>query len=708
MQKSKSWRGRLRSVLRVLFIWAIEAVFLFFLAWLMPGVSITTLEAAIVAVAVIALVNAVLWPLLSYIILPFAVLTLGLAALVLNGVLIMLASEIVSGFQVDDLWAALGLALGLTALNAILSGLVTIDDDNAWYRNTVRRRMRKRAAEVDTDVPGVIFLEIDGLAKPVLEKAMREGNAPNLARWLESGSHKLVGWETDLSSQTSASQAGILHGNNFNIPAFRWYDRGAKEIVASSSPKFVSQLEQEISDGNGLLAEDGASRGNLFSGDAPDVMNTASTLLDRSRFHTTDFYAFFLRPYNAAHTLLLTIWDIILEMWQFRKARRNNVYPLSDKAKRGGVYPLLRAFSTILMRELNLYTLVGDMYAGVPAAYATFVGYDEVAHHSGIESEDAFDTLKKLDRQFARLQTAAREAARPYYLVVLSDHGQTQGATFKQRYDKTLEELLHELADEQISVQAGADVHEDWKHVNVFLTETVHYDQQSVSKPLSRALKGRSEEGQVALGPEGVEEVRKAEAPVTIGATGEGEPSDIMAVLASGNLGVVYSTRRDDRITLEELEARLPRLVDRLVQHEGIGFVMVRSQEHGAIVIGPRGRYYLESDRIEGENPLAGFGANAPAHLRRTDGFPAAPDLLVNSFYDSSSNEGAAFEELIGFHGGLGGYQTQPFLLYPSAFDLPSAPLVGAAAVHHVLKGWLAQLKNGASEQGSESSRGAG
>jgi putative membrane protein len=702
MRERQSRRAPFRSILRVLSIWATQTVFLIFLAWLIPGVHIDGVAAAIIAVAVIALINALLWPLLSYIMLPFMVLTLGLLALVLNALMIMLASALMESFQVDDFWAALGLAVGLTALSAILSSLVTIDDDTSWYRNTVRRRMKKRAEAVDTNVPGVLFLEIDGLAKPVLEKAIREGYAPNLAQWIESGSHTLVGWETDLSSQTSASQAGILQGNNHNIPSFRWYDRARKTIVASSNPREVARIEKEISDGNGLLADNGASRGNLFSGDAPNVMNTASTILDRSRFHTTDFYAFFLRPYNAAHTLLLTIWDIILEKWQFRKARRNNVYPISDKAKRGGKYPLLRAFSTILMRQLNLYTLVGDMYAGVPSAYATFVGYDEVAHHSGVESEDAFDALQKLDKQFGRLASAAKGAPRPYHLVVLSDHGQTEGATFKQRYNKTLEDLIRELAIEKIAVQGDVDVHEDWNQINVFLTETVNYDQQVVSKSLGRALKGRSEEGQVALGPEGVTETPIADTSASRSGAVAEEVADNIVVLASGNLGVVYSTRRDERVAFEELEARFPGLLDGLVQHEGVGFVMVRSQEHGSIVIGPRGRYFLEDNRVEGENPLVGFGPNAAAHLRRTDGFPDVPDLLLNSFINPENNEGAAFEELIGFHGGLGGYQTQPFLLYPSEFELGEEELVGAASVHRVLKGWLTQLQGDASDNGHE------
>ncbi|NIV32017.1 MAG: phage holin family protein, partial [Anaerolineae bacterium] len=137
---------------------------------------------------------------------------------------------------------------------------------------------------------------------------------------------------------------------------------------------------------------------------------------------------YFANPYNFSRTLLLTIWDIILEIYQFRKARRNKVYPILDRKKRGGRYPILRAVTTTTIRELNVYTLIGDMFAGVPSAYATFVGYDEVAHHSGVESEDAFDVLRKMDQQLKRLESAAAHAPRPYHFVILSDHGQSGGA----------------------------------------------------------------------------------------------------------------------------------------------------------------------------------------------------------------------------------------------------------------------------------------
>jgi putative membrane protein len=123
--------------------------------------------------------------------------------------------------------------------------------------------------------------------------------------------------------------------------------------------------------------------------------------------------------------------------------------------------------------------------------------------------------------------------------------------------------------------------------------------------------------------------------------------------------------------------------------------VMMRSSEYGAVVVGGKGRYYLADDRVEGENPLEGFGPNAAQHLRRTDSFADAPDMLVNSFYNVDTNEVAAFEELIGSHGGMGGYQTQPLLLYPAEWELDGDELIGAAAVYRQLKSWLAQYDQG-------------
>ena len=99
--------------------------------------------------------------------------------------------------------------------------------------------------------------------------------------------------------------------------------------------------------------------------------------------------------------------------------------------------------------------------------------------------------------------------------------------------------------------------------------------------------------------------------------------------------------------------------------------MLVRSGEHGAVVLGARGAHYLEEGRVEGEDPLAPFAPTAAQHLLRTDGFAHVADIMVGSFYDPTLDEGCAFEELISFHGGLGGPQTRPFILCPPRLALP-------------------------------------
>jgi uncharacterized membrane protein YvlD (DUF360 family) len=674
-------------IVRILIIGIFEVIGLVLMAILLNGLTIDRLGVAIVAVAFIGLLNALLWPILSRILLPFAVFTGGLLFLVLNGVMIWLASLFVDGFEVNNLWTAIITALGVTAINVILSTLFTIDDDGSYYRNVIARRMRKQGKVIETDVPGVFFLEIDGLAEPVLEKAMAQGYTPTMKRWLDEGSHKLVGWETDLSSQTGASQAGLLHGNNFDMPAFRWYDRKRKVLVASSNPDDVARLEEEHSDGNGLLVDNGASRGNLMSGDAPNVMNTASTIKDFSRFHTSDFYAYFSSPYNFTRTLLLFFWDIILERYRFWQQRRNDVQPRLDKHHRNFKYALVRGVTTTILRELNIYTLIGDIFAGVPSAYATFVGYDEVAHHSGVETKDAFDALHKIDQQFARLENATANAPRPYHFVILSDHGQSGGATFKQRYGKTLEDLVQELAKDKL-VQRVVSAGEGASNVSVFLSDAMQQESGASVQRVAGAVKRYTVGDKLAMEESSESAIEEDEAKDT--GDDDGDEMLRIVVLASGNLGLVYGTRREERVTLEEMETILPGMLEGLVAHEGVGFAMVHSEEHGPVVMGANGRNYLTEERVEGEDPLADFGPRAALHLIREDTFSNCPDILVNSFYNAETNEVAAYEELIGCHGGMGGYQTQPFVLYPAELPLAEEPLVGAAAVHHLMKGWVA------------------
>ena len=164
-------------------------------------------------------------------------------------------------------------------------------------------------------------------------------------------------------------------------------------------------------------------------------------------------------------------------------------------------------------------------------------------------------------------------------------------------------------------------------------------------------------------------------------------------VLGSGNLGLVYLMEERRRLTLEEIDARHPKLIPALRAHPHVGWLLVRSSEHGPVALGPDGAHYLADGRIEGEDPLAPFSPTAPAHLLRTDGFAHVADIMVGSFYDPELEEGCAFEELICFHGGIGGWQTRPFILHPWHLAVPAGPILGAASVHGILTGWRKSLQ---------------
>jgi hypothetical protein len=255
----------------------------------------------------------------------------------------------------------------------------------------------------------------------------------------------------------------------------------------------------------------------------------------------------------------------------------------------------------------------------------------------------------------------------------LSDHGQSLGLTFKQRYGQSLGEVVRDLMSGRATVVQTETRAEGSTFVNSFLSEITQ--SQGVGPTVARAaLAGRTHDGVVDLDEE--------EIP---------PPADesTIAVVGSGNLGLVYFTGHDHRLTVKELEELHPGLIGKLAEHPGVGLLMVRSQVHGPIAFGPKGTRYLEEDRVEGEDPTEIFGPNTVMSLLREDAMTHAPDLLLLSMYDPVMGEVAAFEELIGSHGGLGGPQTEPFILHPSDWTLDEEVPLGAPAVYRNIRRWL-------------------
>jgi uncharacterized membrane protein YvlD (DUF360 family) len=635
--------------LRVSFLiiaWLVAAASISVAAWLLPGVALDRTGAAFVVAFVVAVLNAILPPLIAALRLPFTVGLGFILILLANALALQLAADALpDDIHIASFGDAFLAALVMAAVTILLQVITGTNDDDEYTLRVTRRIARRQGPQTRTDVPGIIFLEIDGLGLPILRDAMRDGSAPIMARWIAEEGYRLTEWETDLSSQTGASQAGILLGSNEDIPAFRWVEKETGRLMACSSPEDCEEIERRRATGRGLLIEGGASRGNLLSGEAEETILTISRTEAEKRANP-GYRAFFANGFNVTRAFVLFGWEIALEITAALRAARRDVRP---RGHRGGSYPVIRAGMCVIVRDLIVFGVLTDMMRGRPAVYATFSSYDEVAHHSGLYRADTLEALRKLDQQFGRIARARRYAPRPYEIVVLSDHGQTQGATFKQRNGFGLDELVERsLRRGHVTGVAGGD-------------EQDAMVRHAVDEATGHEAKKRP----------------------------KNDVSDRdVVVLGSGNLGLVYLMESKSRLTLEEIDERHPDLLRTLREHPHIGWVLVHSGEHGAVVLGPDGTHYLDEGRVDGSDPLAPFSPTAGRHLRRTDGFAHAPDVMVGSFYDESLDEGCAFEELISFHGGLGGPQTRGFVLSPPQLPLPPEPVIGAAALHGLLSGW--------------------
>ena len=618
------------------------------------GVTVGEFDDIALLVIFISIVNAVLWPLLTKIFMPFLVLTFGVGSLILNGLLLGLFAPL---FDIEIKGMAIILApLAMAIVTTIMSSVLTIEEDSSYYRSVYRDAKRKRKGEVK-NYPGLIIVEIDGLSYDVLKEAIDKGLMPKIKSMIDDGTHTLRKWETDLSSQTGASQAGILHGNNTDITAFRWIEKqNNNQMMQCSGVSKVKTLEERISDGNGLLVDNGASRSNLFSGDTDNVIFTFSKILNLRKLYNRAWFSVFSNPSNFARIVLLFIAEMILEIISQIKHRVLNIRP---RIKRGISYIIVRAVTNVFLREINTSTLVGDMLVGdIDVAYSTYLGYDEIAHHSGVRDEDSWFALKGMDKQIRRLVTATKYTPRDYQFVIQSDHGQTNGATFKQRYGESFEDFVKSLLPKDMKMFAKMSSNED------------HYAESFI--PLTKNNDDLIDEKEMKD-------------------MGDSE----VIVLASGNLAMIYLTQWNYRLTYEEINEFLPNLIPGIINNEYIGFIVVNSSEHGDLAIGKNGTYYLDTDRIEGENPLEGFGKNIAGHIKRNVSFKYTPDILVNSFYDAEKDEVCAFEELVGSHGGAGGSQSEPFILYPSDWDIGMDEIIGAENIYKILKTSLKNLKEG-------------
>lgn len=657
-----------------------------------PGLEASQWWAVVVAAVFCALLGSVLRPLLVRVLAPLGWCGSFLLALFANAIVMYVAIDLSPGIEDDGFGSVFVASWIYGALAVLFEWVLLADADDAFLSYAItsarRRLSRTQEAEGGDTVPGVVFVQLDGVPFPVLDLGIRSGTLPNLSRWVRTGTHVAGEWTARVPCTTPVSQAGILHGTVGDMPAFRWYEKDSQRLVVSNHPPDAAYIEARISNGRGLLADNGVSVSNLFSGDAPESLLTMSGMKRvRAGLGPSQSYsAFFTHPYGFVRAFVLTIGEMVKELYQGRRQRRLDISPRID---RHGTYVLLRGVTNVMLRDLNVALVTEAMMSGAPSVYVDFVDYDEVAHHAGVVRPESLRSLEGLDGVLGLLEKAAARAPRPYHFVVLSDHGQSQGATFLQRTGRSLQDTVEALLDTQGPVLDATSAVEEWGPVNVFLSQLTA--QHSVTGSMSRRLlRSRTEHGSVRLGPDGAEDRARPAVP-------GGDDVPEVVVVGSGNLGGIWFPRIPGRVALEELELRHPGLVLGLVRNPAVGLVVVDSRAHGPVAIASDGVHHLRDGVVEGVDPLAGFDRYARADLLHVAGFGHAPDIYLNSVYDPALDEVAAFEELVGCHGGLGGWQTRAMLVRPSGWELDADLLTdgtirGAEVLHVQLVRWLERL----------------
>ena len=491
----------------------------------------------------------------------------------------------------DDYWSALVVAIVVGLVGTILGWVGSAGTSQVLVGRLVSSHRRHPVEVDDPDVDGVLFVQMDGVPFPVLQMAVTAGTVPTLTRWIRSGSHLMTEWTPKLPATTPASQMGILHGVIDGIPAFRWYDRARDKVMVANKPADAAVIEADMSTGRGLLVDDGVSISNLFTGDAPAAVLTMSRRVRGGELAQRAVANFVLNPSGLTRALSRSVSELTRDRFQAKRAIRRDVQP---RCERNWETALLRSVTNGALRDLNTILVAEHMLRGTRSIYVDYVDYDEVAHHAGVLRPESLEALEAIDAVLHQLELVAAAAPRRYRFVILSDHGQSQGAIFADRYGEDLagaggapgEQRRGRVRRQRRGL--GPDPGPRRRAGLLGQRERTRDDQRLTGDGQEQAATSRTRSPRATPQP-----ARPTGPP-----TGE----ETFHVFGSGNLGLIYVRGEKARLDRAELHRRFPGLVEGLALHPGVGFVVVMDQD-GPIALGNHGSHRLDDGHIEGRGP---------------------------------------------------------------------------------------------------------
>lgn len=294
--------------------------------------------------------------------------------------------------------------------------------------------------------PGVVLIQIDGLARRQVERAMAAGRMPFLKSLCEREEYALRSLFSGLPSTTSAVQGEIFYGQPAAVPAFQFRDEERGELATMADTETARRVQQRLAEGHEGLLRGGSVYGSVYNGDAEEITYCAAELSLSSVLRRT-------RPAALLATLGLHLF-VVVRMAGL--ALLEGVLAVTD-ALRGVLHKQSlwleiafipkRVLLGVVMRETVALGVRMDVARGLPVVCCNFLGYDEQSHRRGPDSAFAHWTLKGIDRVIKGIWDAAhRSAAREYDIWVYSDHGQERSTPYVVRTGRIIQHAVAEYA----------------------------------------------------------------------------------------------------------------------------------------------------------------------------------------------------------------------------------------------------------------------
>ena len=503
---------------------------------------------------------------------------------------------------------------------------------------------------------GFIIIQVDGLSYDHLTQAVAAGYMPYLGRLLATRRLALSPWRCGLPSTTPAVQAGIMFGNRFDIPGFRWYEKDRGESVLTRRPDQITAVRARISQGRPGILRGGSCYVSMFDGDADLALFTLSVLHPQHFFESVRgmglFLLFLLSPFRVLRLLRLTVMGYLAGLGRRLVAlvRPSILNPFDFLS------PLVHAVGDALFTEVQTFGVMLDIYRRVPAIYANYTSYDEVAHNLGPDHHAAFRVLRGVDKCIRRIdRMRARYRQREYDLYVIADHGNSPAVPFSWRNGTSLGEYIVAQIGSGLSLDEQVAAYAYSAEKTRYLLEELRGLEIRLTPRLRRVLAaGRRYLDRRILAGQGWDYDLEKQRDVVVS--------------ASGPLAHVYFNVSPRPLDLIEVILLYPQLLDNLLAIPGIGAIAGRAGERTIVLGHQKGTLVIESGReiVEPPHPLTPYGdaAYATKQLHRLAHFPHAGDLIVLGALEPDGRV-VTFEEQAATHGGLGGPQLRPFIAWP-------------------------------------------